>query len=138
MKEIPISYVRTNQWGIVILVLLSIFLQSPWVIVGLWAIELAGLLWGAKGNLFVRMVIPFLAKKEGTTEAAELQRFNNGIAVSLLTISVLSFAFGWQLAGYIFASVVALAAFIAICGFCIGCVIYYQYKQWKLRFKTSN
>lgn len=138
MKEIPISFVRANQWGIVILVLLSIFLQSSWVIIGLWVIEVLGLLWGAKGNLFILLLKPFLVKEEGRTEAAELQRFNNGIAVSLLTISVLSFAFGWQLTGFIFASFVALAAFIAICGFCIGCVIYYQYKQWKLRWNITH
>lgn len=139
MKEIPILYVRINQWGIVTFVLLSLLLQFPWLIVGLWLIEGAGFIWGLKGNLFIRLIKPIFSKKvlKGKTEAAELQKFNNGIAVSLLTFSVLFFALGWTIPGYIAALFVATAAFIAICGFCIGCVIYFQFKQWKARRSST-
>ncbi|HBI05079.1 MAG TPA: DUF4395 domain-containing protein [Paenibacillaceae bacterium] len=133
MKEIPISKVRMNQWGIVLFVLLSIFLQSPWFIVGLLVIQGIGFVGGIKWNLFIRLTEPLQRKKEGKekTESAELQRFNNGIALFLLTVSVLFFGIGWELAGYITALMVSVAAFVAICGFCIGCVIYFQFKQWK-------
>lgn len=132
MKEIPIPYVRTNQAGIVLFVLLGIFLRQPALIIVLWLIQVVGLWLGARGNLFIRLVSPFLAGrvKSAATEAAELQRFNNSIAVLLLTIAVLCF---WlspaSIAGYIFAGMVALAAFIAICGFCVGCFLYFQFKQ---------
>ena len=132
MKEIPISKVRMNQWGIVLFVLLSIYLQSPWFIVGLWVIQGIGFVGGIKWNLFIRLTEPLQRKKEGKeqTESAELQRFNNSIALFLLTLSLIFFAIGWQLAGYITALMVSVAAFVAICGFCIGCVIYFQFKQW--------
>lgn len=132
MKEIPIFKVRSNQWGIVLFVLLSIVLQSPWFIVGLWVIQLIGFVGGIKWNLFNRITQPFQPKNNnGKTESAELQKFNNGIALFLLTLSVLFFAIGWEVAGYITALMVSVAAFVAICGFCIGCVIYFQFKQWK-------
>lgn len=133
MKEIPIPYVRTNQLGIIALFLLGLFLQQPWVIVVLWVLQAASLTFGLKGNLFVQLVKPLLANKiSGTrTEAAELQRFNNSIAVILLTASVLCFAIGWTIAGYILAGFVAAAALVAVCGYCIGCFLYYQLKKFK-------
>ncbi|MGO4271247.1 DUF4395 family protein [Paenibacillus sp. TAF58] len=36
-----------------------------------------------------------------------------------------------QVAGYMFACMFAIAAFLSVCGFCIGCLVYYQYKQFK-------
>lgn len=134
MKEIPVYKVRINQWGIVLLVLFSVFLQSPWFIIGLWLIQGIGFVGGIKWNLFVRLTEPLHRKKQDKkqkTESAELQRFNNGIALFLLSLSVMFFAMGWNLAGYITALMVSVAAFVAICGFCIGCVLYFQYKQWK-------
>ncbi|MFH5184506.1 DUF4395 domain-containing protein [Paenibacillus sp. TAB 01] len=131
-KEIPIPYVRANQTGIVLFIVLGIILQQPaWIIV-LWLIQVAGLSLGARGNLFIRLTAPLLARKakQSAGEAVELQRFNNSIAVGLLTIAVLCFWIGpASIAGYIFAGMVALAAFIAICGFCVGCFLYFQYKQ---------
>lgn len=134
MKEIPIYKVRFNQWGIVLFVLFSIFLQSPWFIVGLWVIQGIGFVGGIKWNLFNRLTEPIQPKNSnGKTESAELQRFNNGIALLLLTLSVFFFAIGWELAGYMTALMVSVAAFVAICGFCIGCVLYFQFKQWKAK-----
>ncbi len=133
MKEIPVPYVRANQWGIVLFVAASAVLGQPWLIAVLWLVQIVGLLIGAQGNLFIIIAKPFLQKKAAgaQTEAAELQRFNNSIAVTLLTLSLVSFALGWQTAGYVLAILVALAAFIAICGFCVGCFLYFQLKQWR-------
>ncbi|WP_373566085.1 DUF4395 family protein [Mesobacillus foraminis] len=44
-----------------------------------------------------------------------------------------SFAWGWTAAGYVFTIIVALAAFIAILGFCIGCFLLFQWKQYTYR-----
>nr|WP_309225027.1 DUF4395 family protein [Paenibacillus sp. JMULE4] len=35
--------------------------------------------------------------------------------------------------GYLFAGMVAAAAFVAICGFCVGCFLYFQFKQLRNR-----
>jgi hypothetical protein len=132
MKEIPIPYVRANQAGIVLFVLLAILLQQPLVILVLWVIQVLGLLLGLRANLFVLIAKPFLARlvRGANTEAQELLRFNNSIAVFLLTVSVISF---WissgSVVGYIAAGMVGVAAFVAICGFCVGCFLYYQFKR---------
>ncbi|CAG7620637.1 hypothetical protein PAESOLCIP111_02287 [Paenibacillus solanacearum] len=136
MKEIPIPYVRANQAGMVILILLSIILQQPVILVALWAIQVLGLWQGMRGNLIVQLAAPLLRSRiaGAQTESSELQRFNNAIAVALLTISILCFWVnpdGWI--GYVFAGMVALAAFVAICGYCVGCFLYYQFKRLRRR-----
>jgi hypothetical protein len=135
MKEVPIPYVRSNQAAMVILIALSAIFQQPWIILIVFAVEVAGLVYGAKGNLFVRIARPFLdgLVARSQTEALELQRFNNTIAVVLLTLSVICFSLGFHTAAYIFAGMVALAAFVAICGYCIGCTMYYQFKRLRAR-----
>ncbi|SFL82019.1 protein of unknown function [Paenibacillus sp. 1_12] len=132
MKEIPIPYVRSNQVGIVLFVLLAIVLQKPVLIIILWALQVLPMVLGLRANLFIRMAKPFLANKiQGAqTESQELLRFNNSIAVLLLSIAVISFCFNWSsIAGYVFAGMVGIAASIAICGFCVGCFLYYQWKS---------
>ncbi|CAG7628808.1 DUF4395 domain-containing protein [Paenibacillus allorhizosphaerae] len=136
MKEIPIPYVRANQAGMVLLILLAIILQQPVILVVLWAIQVLGLWQGIRGNLIVQLAAPLLQSRiaGAQTESSELQRFNNAIAVILLTISILCFwanPDGWL--GYVFAGMVALAAFVAICGFCVGCFLYYQFKRLRRR-----
>lgn len=83
MKDIPIPYVRSNQIGIIITLVLAIALQLPWLIAVLWAIQMAGLLFGPKANVFILAARPFLTRlvPSAQTEAAELQRFNNSLGV---------------------------------------------------------
>ncbi|MCU6797902.1 MULTISPECIES: DUF4395 domain-containing protein [Paenibacillus] len=132
MKEIPIPYVRSNQVGIVLFVLLAILLQQPILIIILWALQVIPMVLGLRANLFINIAKPFLTNKiQGAqTESQELLRFNNSIAVVLLSIAVICFCFSWSsIAGYLFAAMVGIAASIAICGFCIGCFLYYQWKS---------
>ncbi|RCW47975.1 DUF4395 domain-containing protein [Paenibacillus prosopidis] len=135
MKEVPIPYVRSNQVGIVTVIILAIALQQPWLIAALWIIQVLGLVFGPKANLFITVARPFLTRiiASSKTEAAELQRFNNSLGVGFLTLSLLSFLFGWTLAGYIIAGMMSVAALGAILGYCIGCTIYFQYKQFRAR-----
>jgi len=135
MKEIPIPFVRSNQVGIVTVLLLAIGLQLPWLIAALWIIQVVGLILGPKANLFIIAARPFLSSRiaSAQTEAAELQRFNNSLGVGFLTFSLLSFTLGWSVVGYIFAGMMGAAALAAILGFCIGCTIYFQYKQFRAR-----
>ncbi|MGF7030725.1 hypothetical protein J2T17_001630 [Paenibacillus mucilaginosus] len=132
MKDIPIPYVRANQAGMVLFVLLAVVFQLPVLIVALWAIQVLGLWQGVRANLIVQLAAPLLRQRiaGAPTESPELQRFNNSIVVGLLTLSLISFWIspgGWI--GYLFAGMVALAALAAICGFCVGCFLYYQLKR---------
>jgi hypothetical protein len=139
MQEIPVPYVRANQAGMVLFVLLAIVLQQPWLITVLWIIQVLGLAFGLKANVFIQLAKPFLASRiaGAQTEARELLRFNQSIAVVLLTVSVI---FLWinahSVIGYVAAGMVGVAALVAICGFCVGCFLYYQLKMRMRRFKS--
>ncbi|MGM0901061.1 MAG: DUF4395 domain-containing protein [Bacillota bacterium] len=69
----------------------------------------------------------------------EQQQFNQKIAVVCLGIGFISFVLSWNVVGYIFTTLVAVAAFIAILGFCIGCFISFSvetvYVQMNKRVK---
>lgn len=135
MKEIPMSYIKANQAGIVLFVALTFAARQPWLLGLLLAVQLAGLL--LRWNLFVQAAKPFL-RTDGETQAAELQRFNNVLAVLFLLLSVLSFAVGWTAAGYVFAGMLLAAAGTALLGYCIGCTVYFQYKQFLARRRLNR
>ncbi|WP_249266982.1 DUF4395 family protein [Paenibacillus sp. HGF7] len=129
------SYIKANQAGIVLFAVLTFATRQPWLLGLLLAIQLAGLL--LRWNLFVQAAKPFL-RTDGETQAAELQRFNNVLAVLFLLLSVLSFSVGWTAAGYIFAGMLLAAAGTALLGYCIGCTVYFQYKQLLARRRLNR
>ncbi|MHB8171803.1 MAG: DUF4395 family protein [Thermincolia bacterium] len=103
MKEIPVPYIKANQIGIVSVVVLAIITQQLVLIAGLLIVQVAGLLLGLKGNLFIQLAKPFLIKdiSQASTQSQELSRFNNVLAVIFLTLSLLFFALGLKVIGYI-------------------------------------
>ncbi|QGQ98013.1 DUF4395 domain-containing protein [Paenibacillus psychroresistens] len=135
MREIPMTYIKSNQVGIVLFVLLATFLKLPQLLVLLWLIQVVGLVFGY--NLFVRLAKPFLNVKGSETQAAELQRFNNVLAILFITLAVLAFTLKLTMVGYVFSFMLFLAALAAICGYCIGCTVYYQYKQYIARHRST-
>lgn len=134
LKEIPLPLIKSNQAGIVVFVLLSFVFQQPLFVYMLFLIQLIPLLFGSKSNLFIGLAKLGFGKdrlRSSETQAAELAKFNQSIAAVLLGLSSVSFLLGWNVLAYIFAGMVALAASVAILGYCIGCTLYYQYKRWK-------
>jgi len=132
------KYVKANQLGIVVAVVLSFLFHQPWILAALWLIQLAGLLSEGKGNVFVAFAKRVLKNPGEETQALELQRFNNTLAVLFLTLALASFGFGWDIAGYAFSAMLLLAAGAALLGFCIGCTIYFWIKQIRAgRFRRT-
>ncbi|MGV2886899.1 DUF4395 domain-containing protein [Paenibacillus taichungensis] len=129
MREVPMRYVKANQIGIVLFVVLSFLFNQPLILGALWIIQVVGLASGGKLNLFVLIGKAVLTGKGTETQAVELQRFNNVLAVLFLTLALVSFGLGWQVAGYIFSSMLLLAASAALLGYCVGCTVYFWYKQ---------
>ncbi|WP_408894000.1 DUF4395 domain-containing protein [Paenibacillus taichungensis] len=129
MREVPMRYVKANQIGIVLFVVLSFLFNQPLILGALWIIQVVGLASGGKLNLFVQIGKAVLTGKGIETQAVELQRFNNVLAVLFLTLALVSFGLGWQVAGYIFSSMLLLAASAALLGYCVGCTVYFWYKQ---------
>ncbi|MFX3650605.1 MAG: DUF4395 domain-containing protein [Paenibacillus sp.] len=129
MREVPMRYVKANQVGIVLAVLLS-FVFNPLVVLGaLWIIQVVGLASSGKLNLFVLIGKVVLTGKGTETQAVELQRFNNILAVLFLSLSLISFSVGWVIAGYAFSVMLLAAASAALLGYCVGCTVYFWYKQ---------
>lgn len=129
MREVPMRYVKANQVGIVLFVLLS-FVFNPIVVLGvLWVIQVVGLASGGKLNLFVQIGKAVLTGKGTETQAVELQRFNNILAVLFLSLALISFSLGWVAAGYVFSIMLLAAASASLLGYCVGCTVYFWYKQ---------
>ncbi|BBH21052.1 hypothetical protein Back11_23970 [Paenibacillus baekrokdamisoli] len=138
MKEVPIIYVKANQTGIILFVILSLLLQQPWLLAVLWIIQAAGLLTKGKGNLFVSLAKTFLHPSSGSEmQAVELQRFNNILAVIFLSFALGGFALDLRIVGTAFALMLVAAAGAAPLGYCVGCTIYFQYKQFIARRRLS-
>ncbi|MFK0523002.1 DUF4395 domain-containing protein [Paenibacillus illinoisensis] len=129
MREVPMRYVKANQVGIVLFVLLSFGFNQPLILGVLWLIQVVGLVSGGKLNLFVQIGMAVLKGKGTETQAVELQRFNNILAVLFLSLALISFSLSWQVAGYLFSGMLFLAASAALLGYCVGCTVYFWYKQ---------
>jgi len=70
-------------------------------------------------------------------EEWDQQQFNQMIAVVCLALALIGYLADLRVMAYVFTGMVALAAVIAILGFCIGCYIRYQWIQYRHR-RTKN
>jgi hypothetical protein len=137
LPDIPMAYVKANQFGIVVFILLATLIKMPFILVLLWVIQITGAIFGS--NLFIQLAKSFVKVEGKETQARELQRFNITLGILFLTISILSFANGWIFAGYLFSWILGVVALIALSGYCLGCTIYYQFKRIKsMRSITKN
>ncbi|CQR55613.1 DUF4395 domain-containing protein [Paenibacillus riograndensis] len=137
-KGIPRPLVKTNQAFIVLSVLLSWITAQYWILALPLAAGLSGLIF--QYNPVIKLAARFLRKERSAyvLEDPEQQQFNQGIAVFCLAAGLLSFLAGWTVAAYIFTAMVAVAATVAILGFCIGCFIHYQWRMYTYRRKQGN
>jgi hypothetical protein len=133
IRSIPRPLVRTNQWVIVLSVVLTWVSGLEWLLLIPLLSGLSGLLFGF--NPVMQLAKQFLRKepKAYIPEDWEQQQFNQKIAVTCLAIGFISFLLGWNTLGFIFTILVAVAAFVAILGFCVGCFIHYQWRQYQYR-----
>lgn len=137
VRSVPRPLVRLNQWFIVISVLLTWVFGQVWLLFLPLVAGLSGLLF--KFNPVMRFGKLFLKKKpsEYIPEDHAQQQFNQVIAVACLAIALVSYAMRWMVMAYLFTSLVALSAFVAILGFCVGCFIRFQWIQYRHR-RTSK
>ncbi len=135
MKEIPVSLVRANQFVMVGLTILAIILQSNIILALTLLLVLLPLIFGAKANIVFVLVKSLFPKDRSNEEkeAAELQRFNQTIAASLLAIGFIISVLTGHWIAWLFVGMVTVAATIALLGFCVGCFIYYQWKKQKYK-----
>lgn len=132
VRSIPRPVVRTNQAAILSASVLTILTGQAWILL----IPLIANVLGLLGfNPIMRIAAMCLTKPKNSyiPEDVEQQRFNSYIAIACLALSFLGFTFGIYAIGYAFSAMVAIASGIALCGFCIGCFLHFQLKQWQYR-----
>jgi hypothetical protein len=134
---IPQAIVRLNRATIVVGVLLALALRSPLVTTALFLIITAAAIFGRRGSLIYQIGTRLGAGATSNPEDGEdpgLMRFNNTLAALMLGIAQIAFLAGAGLVGWLFAGMTALAAAIALAGFCVGCFLYYRFKlhRWQL------
>lgn len=133
IRTVPRPLVRTNQWFIFLSVVITWISGQEWILAVPLIFGMLGLL--VNFNPIMRFAKLFLKKNPSDyiPEEHAQQQFNQVIAVVFLGLGLLSFLMNWNSAGYVFTLMVALASFIAILGFCIGCFIRFQWQQYRYR-----
>lgn len=136
-KSIPRPLVRLNQWVIVLSVLLTWITQQEMILLFPFIFGLIGLIF--KVNPIIAAGRKFLRKAPSAyiPEDFDQQQFNQAISVVCLGLGYTGYVFDWTIIAWIFTTIVALAAFIEILGFCIGCYIRFQWQQYQYRKSMS-
>lgn len=125
--------VQLNQWTILLSVILTWTTGHAWILVIPLVANLLGVI--CNFNPIIRFGKLFLKKAPSAyiPADAQQQKFNSSIASSCLAGGFIAFLLHWQIVGYVFTVMVAIASAVAIAGFCIGCFLYFQVKQWQYR-----
>ena len=138
--DIPLPIVQFSRAIYVVVLLIAFAFQIPLLTTILLAIVLAGVVGGAKWNIINRMGRLLLQKLINSRTAVPLEdvrliRFNNLIIIGLLGAAQATF---WVLktpvVGWIFVGLIVAACVAALSGYCVGCVLYYQFKLHKYKF----
>jgi hypothetical protein len=137
-NSIPRPLVRTNQWIIVLSVIAAWISRSEWFMLIPFVAGICGFLFNF--NPIMRLAKLFLRQPMSRyiPEDKDQQQFNQWIALICLFLSMTAFAFHLSAIGYIFSALVLMAAFIAICGFCIGCFIRFQWLRYRQRRQINQ
>lgn len=132
---IPMPIVRFNRALLLSGALLAFILREPLVTTALFLLILPAALLGRRwspifmaGSLLFAKWIPGAA-----TDSPEVMRFNNAIAAILLGAAQVAFLLGATAVGWVLSGIVALAAAVALCGFCFGCFLFYQFNLQRYR-----
>jgi len=131
--SIPRPLVRTNQWVILLSVIFTWITGQAWLLAIPLVANSLGFFFGF--NPIMRLAKLFLRKEPSVyiPEDAASQKFSSSIAIICLALALVGFTLGLPVLGYVFTIMVAIASSIAILGFCVGCFIFFQIKQFQYR-----
>ncbi|HZG78174.1 MAG TPA: DUF4395 domain-containing protein [Paenibacillus sp.] len=132
IDEFPLHWVRANQLGILLCVVACVIVQQALVLAIPLAVQLISRWAGIRYNVFVRVFSP-LFPKSARTESRELLRFNNLLAILFLTTALITWLLQATAVAYVALAMLTAAVVAALCGFCVGCFVYFQWKQLKAR-----
>ena len=143
-SSIPLPIVALNRATIVISIVAGLALGLPLITTALLVVLAVALLFGPRGSLIFRVGDRLLsrqvaaAREAGQTEDAVLMRFNNSIAVAVLALAQVAFLAGQPFVGWVLAALVAVAATVALAGFCVGCFIFFRLRMLQYRLRSGR
>lgn len=132
VDEVPLHRVRGNQTGILLCIVATLITQQFWILVLPLAVQLVSRAYGVRYNLFVRLLSPLLPAS-AKTESRELLRFNSLLAMLFLAVALIGAALGLEWLAYVSIGMLTAAVVLALSGFCLGCFMYFQWKQFHAR-----
>lgn len=142
--SIPLPIVALNRATIVISIVAGLALGLPLVSTVLLVVLVAALLFGPRGSVIFQVGSRLLhrqvaiAREAGQTDEAVLMRFNNSIAVIMLTLAQIAFLAGQPSVGWLLAALVVVAATVALAGFCVGCFIFFRLRMLQYRVRSGR
>jgi hypothetical protein len=135
-EMIPMRIVSFNRSIMLSGILLAALLQQPLITTVLFLLVAPSVLFGKKASLIFLVGSKLFPgrKADEAVESPQLMRFNNAIAALLLGGAQVAFLSGAAIAGWVLCGMVATAAAVALCGFCLGCFLYFQFNMQRYRF----
>jgi hypothetical protein len=138
--DIPLPIVNFSRAIYVVALVTALALQQPIITSVLLLIVTLGVAGGARWNVLGRLGRIIFGKRIAANPAVPLEdarliRFNNLIVIGLLVAAQIAF---WvtrtPLVGWVFVGMIIAASVAALAGYCVGCVLYYQFKLHKYKF----
>ncbi|MDQ3705406.1 MAG: DUF4395 domain-containing protein [Chloroflexota bacterium] len=138
--DIPQPIVNLNRWTLVVGIVGGLVLQQPLFTTVLFLILVPAVLYGQRGSLIYQLGKRVLPGTEKGTAGVDrrLMRFNNSIAILLLGSAQVAFLFGAAALGWALALMVAVAASVALAGYCVGCTIYYRFRIYRYKLLAGR
>ena len=132
LLDVPLHRVRGNQLGILLFIVAAVSLQQLWLLVIPLVVQVISRQFGVKYNIFVRTLSP-LFPTSTKTESRVLLRFNNLLAMLFLAVALVGYALDVLVLSYVALAMLTGAVVLALSGFCLGCFMYFQWRQFIAR-----
>ena len=138
--DIPLPIVNFSRAVYALTLGVASALQQPIITTVLLLIVTLGVVGGARWNVINRLGRIILGKRIAANPAVPLEdvrliRFNNLIVIALLGAAQVAF---WvtrtPLVGWVSVGLIIAASVAALAGYCVGCVVYYQFKLHRYKF----
>jgi hypothetical protein len=142
--DIPLPIVNFSRAVYAATLIAAIALQQPIITSALLLIVTLGVVGGPQWNVLGRLGRIIFGKRIAANPAVPLEdarliRFNNLIVIGLLAAAQVAF---WltrtPIVGWVFVGMIIAASVAALAGYCVGCVLYYQFKLHKYKFLEDS
>jgi Na+/H+ antiporter NhaD/arsenite permease-like protein len=136
---IPRAIVRLNRSTIVGFVVVAAVLNAPWITTVLFVVIALAACFGRRLSPVYRIGMALFrpAPDPVHDEDPQLMRFNNRLAALMLGGAQIAFVLHVPTVGWALCGACALAAAVALAGFCVGCFLYYQFNAIRRRRESS-